>query len=166
MTVRNAENNMAFIDAQNLRKTLLSRGINLDYYKFREYLRKRLNVNRVVVFLGWLQNCREDYKYYHRAGFEIVFKEAIPYKDAHGRQRMKANVDIDMAVGVLGEYINDYDKAIVVTGDGDFMPLVKFLRKKDRLKALIIPNANSYSQVYNQLELKPYRIFMSDLETR
>lgn len=165
MTREKEESNIAFIDAQNLRKTLLNHNTTLDFYKFREYLRKRFNAKRAVVFLGWAKWLREDYKYYYRAGFEIEFKDAIPYIE-HGRRVMKANVDIDMAVSVLGEHYGEYDKAIIVTGDGDFIPLVRFLRKKNLLKALIIPNISDYSQVYNEQGLIPYRYFLSSLETR
>jgi len=38
-----------------------------------------------------------------------------------------------------------YNKAIIVTGDGDFACLVKYFYKKNKLLTLIVPNENKYS---------------------
>ena len=42
------------------------------------------------------------------------------------------------------EFVN-YDKSVVVTGDGDFFCLVKYLLKKGKLAGLIILNKYKYS---------------------
>jgi len=42
------------------------------------------------------------------------------------------------------EYQN-YDKAVIVTGDGDFHCLIEYLKKQGKLERLLIPNRNKYS---------------------
>ncbi|MBU0627425.1 hypothetical protein KKH82_08710 [Patescibacteria group bacterium] len=40
---------------------------------------------------------------------------------------------------------NKYDKAIVITGDGDFACLIKYFYEKNKLLTLIVPNEKKYS---------------------
>lgn len=39
----------------------------------------------------------------------------------------------------------NYEKTIIVTGDGDFYCLIDYLNKKSKLLKLLVPNANKYS---------------------
>jgi len=40
---------------------------------------------------------------------------------------------------------NNYDKAIIVSGDGDFHCLIEYLEQKNKIGRIIIPNRKSYS---------------------
>jgi len=40
---------------------------------------------------------------------------------------------------------NTYNRAVIVSGDGDFYCLVDYLRKKNKLLKLMIPNKHKYS---------------------
>ncbi|MBQ3309237.1 NYN domain-containing protein [Candidatus Saccharibacteria bacterium] len=156
------EHNFAFIDAQNLYKSLKNAGWKLDYHKFRKYLRKRYKIVKAIVFIGKQERYRQQYAAYHRAGFELEFKEAVPYRRNDGKIDMKANVDVDLTVGVLGKYNGHYDKAVVVSGDGDFLPLYSFLRRSGKLKAILIPSYDERPLVLDEQELREYRVFMDD----
>jgi uncharacterized LabA/DUF88 family protein len=48
------------------------------------------------------------------------------------------------------EYPN-YDGAVIVSGDGDFYCLVKYLQKMGKLTKLIVPDENRYSSLYRKL---------------
>ena len=61
------------------------------------------------------------------------------------------------------EYDN-YDKALIVTGDGDLYCLVDYLRKKDKLLKLMIPNKERFSSLFRPL--MPHIIFMNNLKKR
>jgi uncharacterized LabA/DUF88 family protein len=54
--------------------------------------------------------------------------------------------------------INNYDKAIIVSGDGDFYCLVEYLAEKNKLLHLITPNWQ-----YSSL-LKPYEKYILQLD--
>jgi hypothetical protein len=58
------------------------------------------------------------------------------------------------------EYQN-YDRALIVTGDGDLYCLVDYLVKNDKLLKLMIPNKNSFSSLFR--EMMPYIAFVNDL---
>jgi uncharacterized LabA/DUF88 family protein len=48
---------------------------------------------------------------------------------------------------------DDFDKIVLVTGDGDYIKLVKYLIEKARLKKILFPN-NKYSSLYKPLKDK------------
>jgi uncharacterized LabA/DUF88 family protein len=44
------------------------------------------------------------------------------------------------------EYAN-YEKAVIVSGDGDFHCLIEYLAKQDKLLKVIVPNRNDFSSL-------------------
>jgi uncharacterized LabA/DUF88 family protein len=50
----------------------------------------------------------------------------------HPAGKVKGNVDAELVLHAMIEYPN-YDKALIVTGDGDFFCLVEYLIKQDKL---------------------------------
>jgi len=55
----------------------------------------------------------------------------------------KGNVDAELVMHAMIEYPN-YEKAVIVTGDGDYYCLVDYLRKNGKLLRLIVPNRYKY----------------------
>ena len=70
-------------------------------------------------------------------------------EQAAAKKSVKGNVDAELVLYAMKEMPN-YDKAIIVSGDGDFYCLAEYLAKKDRLKHIMTPN-----RFYSSL-LKPY----------
>ena len=75
-------------------------------------------------------------------GWRLVFKPIL--RSPGGK--IKGNVDADLVLHTMIEFPN-YDKAAVVTGDGDFYCLIEYLLEQDRLLKLIIPNQYKYSSL-------------------
>jgi len=57
------------------------------------------------------------------------------YGQEDGTTRRKANCDVDMAFYLTKEKEN-FDRAVILSGDGDFLPVLKYL--KDMKKEIII----------------------------
>jgi uncharacterized LabA/DUF88 family protein len=52
---------------------------------------------------------------------------------------VKGNVDAELVLYAMKEMPN-YDKAIIVSGDGDFFALVEYLDQQHKLLKLMVPN--------------------------
>jgi uncharacterized LabA/DUF88 family protein len=52
---------------------------------------------------------------------------------------VKGNVDAELVLHAMIKY-KDYDKAIIVSGDGDFFCLVEYLEAQDKLLKIMAPN--------------------------
>jgi uncharacterized LabA/DUF88 family protein len=54
-----------------------------------------------------------------------------------------------------------FDKVILVSGDGDYIKMVRYLIKKDKLEKLLAPAKRSFSSLYKNLHPKYYN-FLDD----
>ena len=136
------QNNYAFIDGNNLYLGAKDQNIKLDYGKFRKYLRSKYKVGKAFLFIGYTQANTLLYSELQRAGFILVFKPTIPYVDeATGERTMKGNVDAELVLHAAAIERDNYDRAVLVTGDGDFACLARYLEECDKLLKIITPTA-------------------------
>jgi uncharacterized LabA/DUF88 family protein len=56
-----------------------------------------------------------------------------------------------------------YEKAVIVSGDGDFHCLVKYLKRQKKLAKLLIPNQNKFSSLFREF-LPEDAVFMNNLK--
>ena len=75
--------------------------------------------------------------------------------------KVKGNIDAELVLHTMIEYPN-YEKAVIVTGDGDFHCLIDYLKKQGKLRKLIVPNRYKYSSLLRKLA--PDMVFMNDLK--
>ena len=129
----------AFIDSQNLNFGVRSQGWKLDFGKFRQYLITKYKVRKTLLFIGYVPGNQELYKYLQSVGFICIFKPTLELKDKNGKIKIKGNVDAELVLHAMTEYEN-YDKAIIVSGDGDFYCLIEYLQNKNKLLKIIVPN--------------------------
>lgn len=138
------ENNYAFIDHQNLSMELKRCGWDFDYERFMVYLREKHSVKRAFLFVGFLYRNLSFYEKLYSFGYEFIFKPVTKVEN-----KIKGNCDGELILHTTMR-VDDFDKALVVTGDGDFHCLVEYLVFRDKLKLLLIPNRNSYSSLLHR----------------
>ncbi len=108
------------------------------------------------MFIGLVPNNQKLYTQLQSAGFILIFKPTVRYFE-NGTETVKGNVDAELVLHAAAiEYAN-YDKAIIVSGDGDFACLVEFLIDKDKLLKLFTPNAK-YSKLLAQFDKHIVRV--------
>ncbi|OHB25585.1 MAG: hypothetical protein A2542_00795 [Parcubacteria group bacterium RIFOXYD2_FULL_52_8] len=154
------ENNFAFIDSQNLNLGLRKLGWKLDYKKFRTYLREKYSVQKAYCFIGFVALNQPLYDTLQDAGFTLKFKPTIP--DANGK--IKGNVDADLVLCAALE-LPRYNKAVLVSSDGDFYSLVQYLYDQEKLAAVLSPDMQHCSSLLKQTA-KGKMMFMNSLQTR
>lgn len=153
-------NNYAFIDAQNLYKGIKSLGWKLDWTKFRIYLKDKYRVDTAMVFIGYIPSQQTLYARLQKAGFILIFKPVI--YDTVGNA--KGNCDADLVLHTLLEKDN-FDKAVIVTSDGDFYSLVKHLYDTGKLAMVLSPYIKTCSKLLKR-EAKERINYMDNLETK
>ncbi len=139
------ENNYAFIDSQNLNLSIQKLGWKLDYRRFRVYLAEKYAVQKAYVFIGFVALNQSLYDNLQEAGFILKFKPTIP--DADGK--IKGNVDADLVLWAVLE-IGEYDKAVIVSSDGDFYSLVQHLYERKKLEIVLSPDEKHCSSLLKQ----------------
>ena len=64
-------------------------------------------------------------------GYTLVLKPVKTYNDVDGNPMRKANCDVDMTLMMTTEK-DSFDRAIILSGDGDFLPALKYLRENGK----------------------------------
>jgi len=139
----------AFIDSQNLNLGVRSQGWKLDWSKFRQYLRNKYNVTEAYLFIGYKPGNEGLYTDLQKMGYLVILKPTMELPD----KTVKGNVDAELVLHSMLQY-NNYEKAIIISGDGDFFCLVEYLAKEKKLLHVLTPNKH-YSKLY-----KPYSGFV------
>ncbi len=158
--MKNKGNNYAFIDSQNLNLSILSLGWKLDFARFRVYLKEKYGVQKAFLFIGYMEENIDLYKSLQDYGFICMFNPTLKYKD----ENTKGNVDAELVLHTMIEYPN-FDEAIIVSGDGDFYCLVKYLLERNKLKTVLVPNYIKYSALLKRFARKNIA-FMNELEKK
>jgi uncharacterized LabA/DUF88 family protein len=71
------------------------------------------------------------YQKLNNFGYKLYLKPVKLYDQEDGTTKRKANCDVDMAFHLMKEKDN-FNKAIILSGDGDFLPVLKYLREKSK----------------------------------
>lgn len=152
--------NYAFIDSQNVNLGVQSLGWKLDWRKFRVYLEEKYKVSVAYLFIGYIPQNQDLYSSLQKAGFVLIFKPVIPDKDGN----VKGNVDADLVLQAMIDYQN-YNKAVIVTSDGDFYSLVKYLYEHNKLEKVISPYIETCSSLLKKSS-KEKIVFMDNLRKK
>lgn len=158
--MRKPRNNYAFIDGTNLHRSTLEMGWKLDYMRFRRYLEEVYGVAKAYYFIGRVESNQRLYNTLKSRGYELVFKETYIDKDG----KLKGNVDSELVLKSMTDY-RVYREAIIVTSDGDFACLVKYLRWKNKLRSVIASSRGGCSHLLEQAA-GPYICYMDELRKK
>lgn len=154
------QRNYAFIDSQNLNMSFMEMGWSLDYYRFRVYLKEKYNVTKAYLFIGYIASNADLYRSLQEKGYILIFKPTLLHKDG----TVKGNCDAELVLQAMVEYQN-YHQAVIVTGDGDFHCLVKYLLQNNKLQKVLIPNQQKYSALLKKFPSGCLG-FLSDLKKK
>jgi uncharacterized LabA/DUF88 family protein len=140
----------AFIDSQNINLgverdlkdregKLLYEGWKLDFRKLRLYLKNKYGVSQAYLFIGNVPGNEKLYSSLQEMGYTVVLKPTMPFRE-NGVASQKGNVDAELVLYSAKLTFDRYDKAIIMSGDGDFLCLVEFLEAEDKLLRILPPN--------------------------
>lgn len=153
-------NNYAFIDSQNLNLGVQKAGWKMNWRKFRDWLRDEYGVTHAFMFIGYMSENETLYQQMYDHGFLVVLKPTLEIvqverpgdkpKDDKEKVPVKGNIDADLVLHAMKE-LSNYDKAIIVSGDGDFFGLAEYLKEQGKLLKIMTPNTH-YSSLLKQFD--------------
>lgn len=111
-----------------------------------------MGVSKVFLFIGYDPDNVMLYKNLQSYGYILVFKQTVIYTE-DGRRTMKGNVDAELVLHAAAIEYDNYDKAVIVTSDGDFTCLVDYLEQNDKLEKIITPT-KFYSSLLRRFRAK------------
>ena len=154
------QNNYAFIDSQNLNLAICDLGWKLDWIKFRKYLKDKFDISKAFLFIGKIKKHQNIYDFLKKHNFEVTFKPTI-IQDG----KPKGNCDAELVLHSAKIEYDNYDKAMIISGDGDFYCLIQFLKENNKLYKIGIPNKKKYSSLLKKFR-HPFFLYLSDLKDK
>ena len=143
---KNELTNYAFIDAQNLHMAIDETGWKIDYKRFRVYLKEHYCVKKAYMFMGFKPSEQQMYNFLQDSGFTLIFKPILELKNGE----IKGNCDAEMVLQAMIDY-KLYSKAVIVSGDGDFHCLIKYLQEKKKLETVLVPTPKNCSVLIKRI---------------
>ena len=117
---------------------------------------KQLNEAQILLIGKHIQRVR-FYLKLKQFGYNLFLKPVKMYEQDDGSTKRKANCDVDMAFHLMKEKDN-FDRIIVLSGDGDFLPVLKYL-KENKKEIMILGRANRTAKEIKQFSEGSFRDF-------
>lgn len=148
----------AYIDSQNVNVTTQKHGWKMNWAALRKFLTERYGVTKAYMFIGYVPEFEPMYEQLHEQGYAIVLKPTFdmtrPRQEGEQpeeeKRPIKGNIDAELVLWAMKD-MKEYDKAIIVSGDGDFFCLVEYLDEQGKLEKVLAPTGQ-YSSLYNKYE--------------
>jgi len=101
-------------------------------------------------------------------GYELHLKPVKMYEQEDGTTRRKANCDVDMAFYLMKEKDN-FDRVIILSGDGDFLPVLKHLKNIGKEVIILARGPRTAREIrqfagsnFRDFEYLKYRLMMEE----
>ncbi len=107
--------------------------INLDklvaYYEAE--LKNKEKTEAEIVLLGKHLERAKFYQDLKRIGYDLRIKATKVFTSIEGTTTTKANCDVDLTFDMM-RFMSQYNEAVVLSGDGDFAPILEYLKRKNK----------------------------------
>jgi uncharacterized LabA/DUF88 family protein len=125
-----------FIDGANLYATSKALGFDIDYKRLLAELNTRGYLVRAFYYTALIEDqeyssIRPLIDWLDYNGYRVVTKPTKEFFDSTGRRKIKANLDIELAVDAM-EIADHVDHVLLFSGDGDFRRLVEALQRRGK----------------------------------
>lgn len=170
------------IDMSNAHYYLKREGWQIDWRKFKPYFENifdspkffyyekipskavYLDIHPGHTFCEFIETKKKKlnyFKFLNQLSFKVRHKPVGRVYDAtSGQHRHKCNFDVELTIDAL-DGLDSYDVFVLMSGDGDFTKLVKYLKGKKKKTVIIAPSdrlSNTLEEAANQV------IYLEDLE--
>lgn len=129
-----------FIDAANIFYSTRTLGWKLDYEKFLSFWGKQGKISGAYFYTAVISTNKKQLKFFKALksiGFDVITREVKIIHDRKNRKMVqKGNFDVKMAIDIVLK-ANEFDIAVLASGDSDFEPVVDYLRKLQK-KVIVV----------------------------
>ena len=137
-----------FIDASNVYFSYKKLKWKIDLKKLLEYFKEEADLVEIFYYTGRDINSKAQNKFINflkKTGYIVRSKKIKFIKNNHENEGFfKGNLDVELTIDVL-ERKDKYDTLILISGDSDFEPLLKLMKKKYNKKCLVMATKHSIS---------------------
>ncbi len=123
-----------FIDNSNIFKGFRKYNVKADYEKLKNIIIKGRKLNGIFLYEGVVYPMSPEKKKWYK---DLSNKSRYVIKASFDKRTLndtiEKKIDIKIAIDIISlAYENAYDTAVLVSGDGDFIPVVKKVKELGR----------------------------------
>ena len=180
------ENTVVLLDNNNIYRATKNIGLRMDYLKLKRIFEERCNLRSMVIFSALDRDDPQSLdwaKWVRKRGFGLVTKDLKRYRNRKGVIEAKGNLDVELTLAAM-TLSDQIDHVIIGSRDGDFVPLVRELKKGHHRKVSILgssgptesdddaPTGMSSDLIeeadnfYDLVSLKPFLIYYRPKSTK
>ncbi len=141
-----------FIDGSNIFYTEKTLGWEIDFIKVYDYFDQHFTIYNAFYYAAEPQDdeeVRKKYQRYSLKGYTMRLKKLKEIRDFKGDVvAKKANLDVEMVIDMFNTKDN-YDLAVLFTGDSDFVRLVDLLRTYGKQIFVFSTKGHSSAELIN-----------------
>ncbi|MEM7750403.1 MAG: NYN domain-containing protein [Pseudomonadota bacterium] len=158
-----------FVDGANLYATAKSLGFDIDYKRLLKHFRQRGHLIRALYYTALAEDqeyssIRPLIDWLDYNGYTMITKPTKEFTDAHGRRKIKGNMDIELTVDAM-KLAPSLDHIVLFTGDGDFRALVAAIQGMGRRVSVVSTLQTQPAMVADELRRQADQfIDLADLE--
>jgi len=147
-----------------VKKVFYYGGVELDGFPYSILDNKPINLKKLINYLK-LKSADEvkaiaRIKFYLKLaefGYLLQLKPVKIFHESDGRISKKANCDVDMTFNLM-RYLNEYSEVLILSGDGDFAIVLKYLMQLGK-KVTVLARGERTAREIRQLAGKNFRDF-------
>ena len=124
-----------FIDAANIFYSQRTLKWRISYERLKKYFEKECNVGKIFIYTAQDTKRLNQEKFLRMLknnGFIIRTKPVKQIRIANGLYQWKADFDVELTMDML-DHLEQYDSAILLSGDSDFAPVIDRVKKHNKL---------------------------------
>jgi uncharacterized LabA/DUF88 family protein len=122
---------MVFIDAANVIYSCRGLGWHIKYENLQKYFKNHCRLVDICFYYARRENNEQDSKLLGvliEFGFKVKVRRKKFFKNQDGTLEIKGNIDGELIVDMI-KLKDQYDTAILLSGDSDFRYAIEFLRE-------------------------------------
>ncbi|MDP2928931.1 MAG: NYN domain-containing protein [Candidatus Omnitrophota bacterium] len=128
-----------FIDAANIIHCYKDTGWKIDFKKLKKYFEAKCTPVGIYYYSAYFEESAGQKSFFEmlsRKGFILRVKKIKKIINEDGTITLKGNCDTDLVVDAVAR-MQEYDTAVIMSGDSDFVSLVNLLTGKNK-KVVIV----------------------------
>ncbi len=148
-----------YIDGANLHQWSKPWGW-IDYARFKRWLTDKYKAEKIFLFMWYVKGNELLYSQLSGLWYALVFKETLEIA-----WKVKWNCDAELVVSAISNYYEQKtNRAILVTGDGDFSCLVYFFLQKHHEIIILAPSKDYCSYLLKKTNAP--LVFLENIQSK
>jgi len=128
-----------FIDAANIIHCRKDLGWKVDFKKLKKYFEAKGNLVAIYYYSAYLEESTAQQSFFEmvsRKGYILRLKRLRKILNDDGTITLKGNCDTDLVVDAVAR-MHEYDTAVIMSGDSDFVSLINLLKGQKKRVVVI-----------------------------